>query len=68
MLSEINQTEKEISYDIPYMQNLKRNDTNELIYNTETDSPTQRMNSLLWGEGWWVEIGSLGWTCIHCCI
>ena len=28
------------------MQNLKRNDTNELIYKTETDSQTQRMN--LW--------------------
>ena len=25
----------EISYDIPYMWNLKRNDTNELIYKTE---------------------------------
>ena len=30
----------EISYDIPYMWNLKRNDTNELIYKTETDSQT----------------------------
>ena len=27
--------EAEISYDIPYMWNLKRNDTNELIYKTE---------------------------------
>ena len=25
----------EILYDIPYMWNLKRHDTNELIYNTE---------------------------------
>ena len=35
------------------MQNLKRNDTKELIYKTETDSQTYRMN--LWlpvGEGW----------------
>ena len=30
--------EREISYDIPYMQNVKRNDTNGLIYKTETDS------------------------------
>ena len=34
-------------YDIPYMQNLKRNNTNELIYKTETDS--QRIN--LWLPG-----------------
>ena len=32
--------EGEISYDIPYMWNLKRNDTNELIYKTERDSQT----------------------------
>ena len=32
--------ERQISYDITYMQNLKKNDTNELIYKTETDSQT----------------------------
>ena len=32
-------TEKE-KYDIAYMKNLKRNDTNELIYKTETGSQT----------------------------
>ena len=31
--------ERQISYDIAYMQNLK-NDTNDLIYKTETDSQT----------------------------
>ena len=36
-LSEISQTGKEISYDITYMWNLKKKDTNELIYKTETD-------------------------------
>ena len=32
--------EGEISYDVPYVLNLRRNDTNELIYKTETDSQT----------------------------
>ena len=35
---------------VPYMQNLQRNHTNELIYKTETDSQTQRMNLWLPGE------------------
>ena len=54
-------------YDITYMQNLKKNDTNELIYKTETDSQTQRTN--LWlpggnggGKG---QLGSLGLKCTH---
>ena len=34
ILSEVRQT-GEISYSIPYMWNLKRNHTNELIYKTE---------------------------------
>ena len=45
-LSEVSQTEGEMSYDIPYMWNLKTNDTNELIYKTEADSQPQRRN--LW--------------------
>ena len=32
--------EREILYDIPYTQNIKRNEANELTYKTETDSPT----------------------------
>ena len=33
-------SERQISYSITYMWNLKKNDTNELIYKTETDSQT----------------------------
>ena len=39
MQSKLNR-EGEISYDIYYMWNLKRNDTNELAYKTEGDSQT----------------------------
>ena len=39
--SEVSQKEKrEMYYNIAYMQNLKRNDTNERIYKTEMDSQT----------------------------
>ena len=37
--NEVSQTEKE-KYDIYYMWNLKRHDTNELTYKTERDSQT----------------------------
>ena len=36
-----NKSEKEISYDITYMWNLKKKDTNELIYKTEIDSKNE---------------------------
>ena len=38
--------ERQISYDITYMWNLKKSDTNELIYKTKTDSQTWKIN--LW--------------------
>ena len=38
--------EGEVSYDIPPMWDLKRNNTNELTYTTERQSQTQKMN--LW--------------------
>ena len=39
ILSEVNQTEKDVSCDITHMWNLIfLNDTSELIYKTETDS------------------------------
>ena len=47
--------EGKISYDIPYVWNLKRNDTNELTYETEVDSQTEKKNFGCWcrerGEG-----------------
>ena len=47
-------------YDITYMWNLKY-DTNELIYETETDSQTKRTDSWLSGvEGKGEQTGSLG--------
>ena len=43
MISEVHQTMKEKYWmKIPYMWNLKRNDTNELTY--KTDSQTSRMS------------------------
>ena len=43
ILSEVNQTEKDKYHDVTYIWNLKY-DTNELIYETETDSQTQKTN------------------------
>ena len=34
---EASQTERQKSYDIAYMRNLKKRGTNELIYKTETE-------------------------------
>ena len=39
-LIEESQTEKEKNHGHPYVSNLKRYNTNELIYKTETDSQT----------------------------
>ena len=38
ILSQVSQTEKEILYNIPNMWNLKRNNTNELTYKTDTQT------------------------------
>ena len=43
--------EGEISYDILYMWNLKRNYIHELTYKTERDSWTYKTNSWLLGVG-----------------
>ena len=61
ILSKVSPTEGEISYDITHTRNLKY-DTNELIYETRTDSQAQRTG--LWlpreggtGEGWRESLG-----------
>ena len=62
ILSEVR--ERQRSYDIIYMQNQKRNDTNDLILKTETDSQTLKTNLRLpkgKGEGQG-QIRSLGLT------
>ena len=43
-------SEGEIVYGIPYMQNLKRNDTNE-IYKTETDTGVENKLMGVVGRG-----------------
>ena len=50
ILSEVSQTERQISYDITYMWNLKQNDINELIYKTRppylfSENPVYRSRS-----------------------
>ena len=45
--------ERQISYDNTYMWNLKKNDTNELIYKTEIDSHT-------WKTNFWLPKGKEG--------
>ena len=47
-LSKVSQTEAETSCDTPYMQNLKRNDTNELF---TKQKQTQRLREQTWLTG-----------------
>ena len=46
--TEVSKSDREgqMSYDISYMSNLKKNDVNELVYKTDKDSQTQKTN--LW--------------------
>ena len=55
---------REVSYDINYMQNLKRNDTNELFTNQKPLNELMLTRKERWEEG----IGSLGLTFKYCCI
>ena len=58
----------EILYDIPYMWNLKRNDTNELPYKSERDSQSYKTNLWLREGGGKRSLGSLGRSCTYCYI
>ena len=55
-------SERQIPYDIAYIWNLKY-DTNELIYETETDLDIENRLLVAKGEGgWWREgLGLWGW-------
>ena len=57
----------DMPYDRTYLPNRKRNDTNELIYETETDSGTKRTNWWLPGGRMGEEVGIWGltWTCMR---
>ena len=46
------ETERQIPHDITYIWNLKY-DTNELIYETETDSQTENKLMVMKGERGW---------------
>ena len=61
IISEVSQTEKDKHHMISIICGLLKNDTNELIYKTETDSQTQRTDLWFprrreWGNLW---IGNL---------
>ena len=67
ILSEMSDREREISYDITYMWNIKRNDINELIYKTEYSlmGLETGTNDYRGRKG---QLGSLRLTCTHCSI
>ena len=58
-LSEVSQRKK-ISYDITYMSNLKKNDTNELIYETNKLTDLENKFMVIKGEGGGWGAGKLG--------
>ena len=56
--------EGKVLYDVPYMWNLKRNDTNELPNQKPTHRLRDQTYSFLGKDGRMGEgTGSLGWTC-----
>ena len=55
-------SEREITYDIPDMWTLKRNDTNELIYKTETHRLRRPTYGCQEGKGLVRELGKVMYT------
>ena len=49
ILNETSQTERQRLYDIAYMQNLEKNDTNEVIHETEINPQMQKTNMVTKG-------------------
>ena len=62
ILSEVSQTEGEISYDILFMWNLKRNDIDELTYKIERD--LQKTNLWLL-RGWDRDFRKIMYTLLY---
>ena len=56
--------EGEISYDFPYMWNLKRNNTNELMKQKETHR-LRKQTYVCWGEGIVREFGKVTYTLLY---
>ena len=53
LLSEVSQTEKQNYHGIPYRWNLKRNDTNELTYETDSQASRKSLWLLEGRDGGW---------------
>ena len=60
--------EGEISYNIPYMWNLKRNDTDELTKQRDSQTYEDELMVARGRDGGKGQLESWGWTCTHCCI
>ena len=64
ILSDV-KSEKEISYDLPYMWNLKRNDTNEFTYKTERLTDLEKGTYGCQWEGIVRDFGKVTYTLLY---
>ena len=65
ILKEESHTEKEKFHEIPYMWNLKRNDTNELAKQNKTNR--KQSDGCCDKDREKGQLGNLRSTCTHCC-